>query len=321
MPVMAEVATFCRARQAVCHHAVPVPQVAMLYSTAAHYREINGLFSRDLSRLQGTLQALLEGQHSVEVLGEHHLSGRMAEYPLLVVPECDYVESTFKDELIDYVKGGGSLLVIGPQAAAMFQTELGVTLEGQVQSEPRYLACSGELVPTRGQTQTASLGPKAQPFGRLHAGPDANSPSQPAASITPLGRGRIAATYFAFSQGYLNGRSAAARAFLNDLAGQLFPRPLVEVKGSPDVDVAVNRLGGKLAVNLVNTTGPHANTQDPIIDTIPPIGPLNITIRVENKPSRITLEPGSRPLPFDHRDGQVRLTLPRLDIHEVILVE
>ena len=52
MPVMAEVAKFCRARQAVCHRAEPVPQVALLYSTAAHYREINGLFHRDLSRHQ-----------------------------------------------------------------------------------------------------------------------------------------------------------------------------------------------------------------------------------------------------------------------------
>ena len=34
MPVMAEVAKFCRARQAICHHAEPVPQVALLYSTA-----------------------------------------------------------------------------------------------------------------------------------------------------------------------------------------------------------------------------------------------------------------------------------------------
>ena len=34
LPVMAEVAKFCRARQAVCQRAEPVPQVALLYSTA-----------------------------------------------------------------------------------------------------------------------------------------------------------------------------------------------------------------------------------------------------------------------------------------------
>ncbi len=34
VPVIAEVAKFCRARQAVCWGAVPVLQVALLYSTA-----------------------------------------------------------------------------------------------------------------------------------------------------------------------------------------------------------------------------------------------------------------------------------------------
>jgi len=56
LPVMAEVAKFCRARQAICHRASQVPQVALLFSAAAHYRRINGLFSRGLARINGALQ-------------------------------------------------------------------------------------------------------------------------------------------------------------------------------------------------------------------------------------------------------------------------
>ncbi len=44
MDVMAEVARFCRARQAYCHHSVAVPQVALLYSTAGHYHGSSRLF-------------------------------------------------------------------------------------------------------------------------------------------------------------------------------------------------------------------------------------------------------------------------------------
>ena len=102
VPVMAEVATFCRARQAICHRATQVPQVAVLFSTAAHYRKSNGLFARDLAPISGALQALLEGQQSVEILGEHHLTGRMADYPLIVVPEWEYLEP-----LSPAVDGGG----------------------------------------------------------------------------------------------------------------------------------------------------------------------------------------------------------------------
>jgi hypothetical protein len=80
MPVMAEAARFCRARQAVCHHATQVPQLALLYFTAAYYRESRTLFApwgREQNALKGVLQALLEGQNSVEVLSEHHLTGHM----------------------------------------------------------------------------------------------------------------------------------------------------------------------------------------------------------------------------------------------------
>ncbi|HYW78209.1 MAG TPA: hypothetical protein VE890_01485, partial [Thermoguttaceae bacterium] len=38
MDVMAQVARFCRDRQAFCHRSIAVPQIALLYSTAGHYR-------------------------------------------------------------------------------------------------------------------------------------------------------------------------------------------------------------------------------------------------------------------------------------------
>lgn len=320
IPTMAEVAAFCRERQAVCHRAVPVPQVAFLYSTAAHYREINGLFNRDLSRLRGTLEALLESQHSVEILGEHSLTGRMAEYPLIVVPETDYLDAAFKAELVAYVRGGGNLLLIGPRTAALFAAELGVTLEGTPQTETRFLAHGDALVPTKDATQAVNLG-TARPVGRLQASREAQSAARPAASITALGRGRIAATYFCFSRGYLADRSAAARGFLRDLTHQLFPQPLVEVTGSADVDVAVNRLGGRLAINLVNTSGPHADVNSPIHDSVAPVGPIEVRIRLPQAPARVQLEPGGQAVPVDYRDGLARLTLPALGIHRVVVVE
>jgi hypothetical protein len=271
LPVLAEVARFCRVRQPFCQGGTPVPQIALLYSTASHYREINGLFNRDLSRLSGTLQALLESQQIVDVVGEHVLAKQMAEYPLIVVGECDYLEPAFKQQLVSYVGNGGSLLLIGPDAAALFASELGVVLEAGPK-EPRYLVWSGTLTPTSGPTRTAKLESKAQPFGQMQIGgqPITNSASlatQPAASITALGKGRIAATYFSFSRGYLNQRSPSMRAFLNDLTHQLFPKPMVEIKGPADVDVSVNRLRGKLAIHLINTSGPHWDMEKPLIDS------------------------------------------------------
>lgn len=230
-----------------------------------------------------------------------------------------YLEEKFKDELTSYVKEGGNLLLVGPKTAALFQSQLGVTLEGAPAQEPLYLEFSESLTPTKGETQTVELGPKAEPFGRLHLTNDLNSVSQTAASIAQFGRGKIAATYFLFGRGYLSTRSEVARGFLNELARKLFPAPVVEVQGSSDVDVVVNRIGGKLAVNLVNTVGPHE--QEPIVDSIPMVGPLHVTIRQLTEPAKVTLEPGGKRLAFDYRLGEIKLTLPRLEIHDIIVVE
>jgi lysophospholipase L1-like esterase/alpha-L-fucosidase len=320
VPVMAEVARFCRARQALCHHATQVPQVAMLYSTAAHYRRNNGLFHRDLGRMSGTLQALLEDGQSVDLVGEHHLTGHMADYPLIVVPEWDYLEPQFKDELIVYAKAGGNLLLSGPGTAALFQAELDVTLEGEPQSaKDCRLAYAGQVAAICGQVQSVKVGPKCKTFGRIQMGDGADSPSQPAASVTEFGQGKIAAIYFTFGQGYVDARTDLALQFLNDLVRELFPKPMVEVKGSHEVDVVVNRLGGKLMVNLVNAAGPHRT--EPIVESIPPVGPLDVTIRQAAKPTKIMLEPAGVSLPFEHRDGEIHLTVPRVDIHEVVVVE
>ena len=93
---------------------------------------------------------------------------------------------------------------------------------------------------------------------------------------------------------------------------------MVEVRGSPDVDVTLARNHGHLLVNLVNTGGPHQTAG--IIETIPPIGPLTVTIRHPAKPAKVTLEPGGKPLPFDYRAGEIHLTLPQLEIHDIIVV-
>lgn len=319
MPVMAEVAKFCRARQAFCHHAVQVPQVALLYSTAAHYRRVNGLFSRDLARINGILQALLESQQSVEVLGEHHLEGRLQEYPLVVVPEWQYLDESFKSDLVRYVKDGGNLLLVGPRSAALFQTELDAVLENAPKSAEASLNFNGAWAPLKGEMQPARLGPSAQAFGRLHTTQDSSSPSQPAASITPLGAGKIAATYFAFGQGYLAGRNPVAREFLDSLTRQLVPDRMVEVTGSHDVDVVVNKVDSKLAINLVNTAGPHQS--EPILETIPPVGPLSVVVRLTQEPARVVLQPQGQPIAFNYHRGRLQFTLPKLDIHDIVMIE
>ncbi|HUW33804.1 MAG TPA: hypothetical protein VM223_19510, partial [Planctomycetota bacterium] len=324
MKLMAETAMFCRARQAVCHRAKAVPQIGLVLSAKAFYRKSSRLFAPwggELVPLSGVMRSLLESQYSVEVLEEHHLAGRMAEYPLLVVPEWDWLPGTFKRALLEYVRGGGNLLAIGPACAAMFRKELRVKLLGNPEEKLQYVEHDGWLGALKTVSQQVKLGPGARAFGRLRAKNDIAEPSVPAASIAKLGKGCIAATYVNLGERYVNGATATARDFLAALVRELFPKPIVEVTGSHSVDVAVNRIGGKLAVNLVNTAGPHANEKIYAFDEIPAVGPLTVIIRTRRKPKKVTLQPAGRKINYAFSKGTIELQLKQLAIHEIIVVE
>ncbi len=324
MQLMAGVGRFCRARQQVCHRAPAVPQIGLLYSGAAYYRNSSSLFkpyAGQLHALTGVLHALLDNQQAVEILMEHHLTGRLPDYPLLVIPEWDYLAPEFIDDVRAYVRKGGHLLLVGPKAAALFAHELDITLEGEPADAARWIAHDDWLAGTQGLCQAATLGATAQPFGTMYAKDDFTSPSAPAAVVTPCGQGTIAAVLINLGDRYRTARTSVVRDFLGALVRHLFPAPLVSVTGAHSVDVVVTRSHGQLAVNLVNTAGPHGDPSVYIYDEVPPLGPLAITIRTGAAPTRILRQPAGEAMPFTFADGVVSLTLPRLEIHDILVVE
>ena len=325
MPVMKETAEFCRARQRFCHKAEPVPQVGLIYSGKAFYRRNRKLFAAwngELNPLNGILQSLLESQNVVDVVMEHHLTGRMQDYPLLIYPEWDTIEPNFKEQLIDYVKNGGNLILISPASAKLFEQELGVSLQGEASEQVNGLYYNGWMSGVKSISQNVALGPDARPFGTIyHADNTLDGDSQPAASIRRLGKGAIAGAYLELGAVYLQDATSVARDFLNGLVRELVPDPAVTVTGSRYVDVTLNHINGQLAVNLVNTAGPHQDDRVNVFDDIPAIGPLQVSIVYPQQPHHVRLQPGDRGVDYDYQDGIISLSIDRLAIHDIIIVD
>lgn len=324
MKLMAETARFCRARQDACHKAQSVPQVALLLSSSDFHRKNSRVFSwwdGILEPLRGTLQSLLNSQNSVDILCEHHLEDRLDQYPILVVPEWDYITPKTKRQLVDYVKNGGNLLCIGPGPTALFQKELGLRLDGKAEEQSVHLSHDGWLANLKTQVQKVKSATGLHTFGRLYFENDVIGPWIPAGGWRKLGKGRIGAIFCNLGKRYITCRTALVRDYLHAFVRELFPCPLVEVSGSHCVDVTVMQKDGRLCVNLVNTAGPHDNANVYTFDEIPPIGPLEIRIRCARKPKSITQQPDGRKLPFSYSKGQAVVQLPTLPIHEVLVVE
>jgi hypothetical protein len=324
MKPMVDLAKFCHARQKYCQYAKAVSQIALLYSSADFYRRIPNLFGGwgESSSLKGVLYSLLDAQNAVEILSEHHLKGNMQKYLLIVVPEIKYLEWNFKNELLDYVKNGGSLLILGHDASQLFAQEIGFIYKGELDKNAlQWMEFDGILTIIQTPYQLVSLNTGMESIGKLYKTQDPRTVSEIAGSMVNYGKGKIASLFFDFGAQYFKGSSSVLRDYLNSIVRKLFPDPIIEVNGSHYVDVVVNNVNKKLAINLINISGPHNSNLVDVFDEIPPIGPLEVSIKYHTQPKKVTLEPEGKPLQFKYKGGKIKLIVSKVEIHEIIVVE
>ncbi len=319
---MVDLARFCRARQPFCHKARSVPQVALLYSGVAHRANSTGVYQFDdklLGNLLGTLNSLLYSQLSTDVVMEHHLHGQMSKYPLIVIPEWTTLADTFRAELIQYVKDGGNLLVMGYETVPLFANELGVSLVKKTQ-QAAYFGLANELTGISGSYQPFEPLPGTRTLGHLYSERDQRFPVGPLASVRQLGKGQIAGLYLNVGEAQFKRETHVGRHVIGALAHALF-QPQVEVSGSSFVQVVLSQKDEKTMINLINMAGNHGNKVVFSTDEIPPIGPLTVTYRTNARPKTLTLQPENRRIPFSYKNNALSFTVPSVDIHAIVVVD
>lgn len=319
--ILADVAAFCRARQDVSHKTESVPQVALLLSSVAFYDKTNNVlraWEGEHHALHGTLHALLESGYSVDVLAEHHLETTLDHYPVVVLPEVHTLAPAFRDKLIDYVRNGGSLLLVGAESARIFEDVLGVTLEGDPETRSVYLL-SGDMMGMCEGTWQAIEPETAEVVGWRFPTWDPRKDGAPAATVTELGAGKIGAIYGPLGTVHLAYHTPQVRTFLASVMRRLFPEPLVEIDGPPCIDLAVRRKDGKLLIHLTNTAGMQVTSAYTIRDFIPSVGPLTLSVHLDAAPTAVHRVPGGE---ITHRwhKGMLTIKLPSLHIHTVITI-
>ncbi len=319
--MLSEIGTFCRARQQYVHKAKAIPQIAILYPTAFYQKNTKAPFSGSSAMVQGTMNMVLDGQHPVEILMEHHLKGRMNEYPLIIIPECNFMDQSFKDELDIYVKEGGKLLIIGTETAKLFDNELGIKSLNKVEDVPQFIATAGKLGGIGSSVVSPELLPGVIPISNFYNSSDFRDEGKIiSASVNQYGKGRVTGVYFNAGSTYLDFKSHVLRDFISSRIDELFQNQMVQVTGSHLVHVAVNQIKGKMLVNLMNVAGEHTNPKAIGFNEIPVLKDLTIHISTPEKPSRIILQPEGRALDIDFQNGISKVIIPELAIYSILEV-
>ncbi|HSB92538.1 MAG TPA: hypothetical protein VLC28_05440, partial [Flavitalea sp.] len=321
IPVMKGLSDFMRARKAFCRNAKPIPQVAIVYSTFDKYMRSKNVFTNGgLDEIRGITNLLMDAQQSVQVLSEHHLTGNLQQYPLIVIPETEYLDSSFKNELINYVRNGGHLLVIGTNAIPLIAKEAGVELDGEIKKSTTWLGFNHFMTALDGNYQPVILPATAKAIGSIYTKQDLRFPSVPAGAVIPCGKGIIGVVFTDLGLNYTSNQSFLQRDFIQAMVRETFKEPKLIVNGSHLVHVVLNTLNDKTIVHLINAGGEHANRNNYSYDELPALS--NITVRLrQSRPGAVMLEPAHKKLKFDYQDGEVIVQVPSVDVHSMLVLQ
>lgn len=319
---MKQLAQFVRARQPFTQGATAVPQIGLLYSFASYEKMNRSLYgNQPAAALRGVLTALMDAQYAVEVLTEDHFKGSLKNYPLIVIPEFKFLEESFINELLNYVSEGGSLLVIGADAVKPFAAPLKISMKEESSARAFYISTKNEMAFVNDKVAAISIDAAAKSIGGIYNNNDIRFQSGVPASVTSYGKGKIGGIYFDYGKSYSNYQTPQLRDFLHTVVKELFAEPLVEAKGSKLLHITVNRLRGKMAINLVNSSGNYNSNKVATYDEIPALHDLELRIRLKQKPSKIILQPENKSLPFTYNNGVTVVKVPKVEIHSVLMVD
>jgi hypothetical protein len=320
--LMGELSKFCRSRQQFCKGAVTIPQIGLWYSTFSKRKQTNQVYGWNVPNVEGDLSLLLDGQNNVEVLMDHQLKKRIESYPLIIIPEWTGFDSTLKKQVLEYVKNGGNLLVIGASAVKEFEPQLGVTFEGNIVKKAYYLGINDQMTMINADLQPVTPKPGTQIVGEIYNTDDFRFPDgNPVATIVPYGKGKISGFYSDMSNAYYSFQSRGYSKIMNEVINKLFPKPVVRITGSDYVHTALSQKDGKWYIHLINSAGNHFNQKVYEYDNIPATGELSLEINSEKPIKNVVLQPEGKLLKTERRNGKVYITVPSVSVHSIVQLE
>ena len=324
---MAEVGRFVKKRRTLCQGSESIPQIAVLHSETHLRSTVRGknlMWDSDFLPVKGAIFALLENHYGVDVLDEWALLPRLAEFPVVVVPERHALSEEMLKALKEYVHGGGKLLVTGAESFERFGSAfLGVSAGMLESGVAYYVPAADSATPLFSKTWRLVKPTTAKSLGSLGrtALTDAEMLAHPAATLNRVGRGAVAYIPADVCRDFEHNRYPLIRAFIGEVTRALAGKLPISVQAPLCVDVALRRKGDRSIIHFVNrASGIPNQPNNGAIDEIPKVGPIIITVNAVKPPVSVTAAwEGSKPK-WRLKGPTLTVTLDALHIHEAILI-
>ena len=331
---------FIRARKDFCFRGKPVHQAALLLSTHDRHMEAKPIYSRNgYDRIMGLTALLCDIGQSLEIVCEHTLKKNIDKYEMIVIPELfSGLEEETLRSLYEYARKGGKLVITGKNTCNVFasckEAPFSVKNKKKYMEQQEEQTQNGHEGENKGELKPYLFTMDGKEFGGIYSPCEIIADGRTEAygcirnenkkfelvKTVSYGEGSITVMGFEIGAEYLYSQQYMHRKLMRNIADCLYT-PLVKVESvCGRLEVVALDKDGRLMVQLVNGNGTHANQFCSTDDCIPPVLDIKLSVKSDTSPAKMILQPDGKELPFEYKDGRAYVSVPRVDIHNVIEV-
>ena len=320
MASMARCAKFFRARQPFCQYAKPMLNAAVWYSNEEHVRTITP--GREeymygfMENPHYAICAITSGGRPVDIIFDEAILSeeKLNKRPVIIIAENKYIQPEYRDALIRYMERGGKVIVCGIDACKTFVN---------VQSEEdrvAFIEC-GDIMQGLIHRRIVSFGDDMIPVAKLHLDcMKSDAPLLNAVAYKNVGKGAIYCVGWDIFSGFHTCGQFAERDLIRDIMDLADPKPEAYLEtGLKRVEIVPTMKDGVKMVNLTNLN--DFELSGAVYDKFPPLVDMIIAVKYDKAPEKIWLEPDHTPLEFTYDGEYAHVSVPRLDIHGILVAE
>jgi len=316
--------------------ATPVADVAILAPSAVHK-------DRDLEPSELGAGLMLMENHIPFVVLDEEMD--FSPYKLLVLPDRLLVDDALKAKLEAFLAAGGSMLLSGesgldPQRKG-FAIDVGAKYAGPSPWDVEYIVVGDPVAAnlvrtpflvyesgiTTKVTDAEVLAEAWQPyFNRTygHFCSHRNTPfEKPADWPAVIRKGNVIHIAQPIFRAYDEQGMQLHRDLVKNCIDLLYADPMltcslpscgrVSVMQQPDE-------AGRLVVHLMYAN-PIKRGQTEVIEDIIPLFDVEVSVKTDHEPTKVYLAPEREAIDFAYDDGRVSLTVPRIEMNAIVVVE
>jgi hypothetical protein len=289
----------------------------------------------------GAVRALQQLREQFDLLPP---TADISGYRLVIVPETTRIDDSLKAQLQAYLATGGALIVCGPAAfdaaGEPVMPELGIEAHGSSPYSHTFLRAVGDIAAglpefdtvmyERGTRITAR--PGAEPlvqvvepyFERAYdhfSGHDYTPPDRLSPYAAAVQNGRAITFAVPILEAFGKHAMVAYRQILGNCINRLLPDPLIQDGGPSHLESTAVRKDGATIVHLISfLPSRQAEGLDIVTDPFPLVD-MQLAVRLDRAPKRVTLQPAGVELPFVYADGYAQTRVTLLDGHAMVVLE